>query len=41
VRPGALAFSFGMLGCDLHCGRWASSFRRQITDRPFLPVLAN
>ena len=19
VRPGALAFSFGMLGCDLHC----------------------
>lgn len=28
VRPGALAFSFGMLGCDLHCGycqNWVSS----------------
>jgi pyruvate formate lyase activating enzyme len=28
VRPGALAFSFGMLGCDFHCGycqNWVSS----------------
>jgi pyruvate formate lyase activating enzyme len=28
VRPGALAFSFGMLGCDLHCSycqNWVSS----------------
>ncbi len=28
VRPGALAYSFGMLGCDLHCGycqNWISS----------------
>jgi pyruvate formate lyase activating enzyme len=28
VRPGALAFSFGMLGCNLHCGycqNWISS----------------
>jgi pyruvate formate lyase activating enzyme len=28
VRPGALAYSFGMLGCDLHCGycqNWVSS----------------
>ncbi|HVX66240.1 MAG TPA: AmmeMemoRadiSam system radical SAM enzyme [Bryobacteraceae bacterium] len=28
VRPGALALSFGMLGCDLHCGycqNWVSS----------------
>jgi len=28
VRPGALAFSFGMLGCDLHCAycqNWVSS----------------
>lgn len=28
VRPGALAFSFGMLGCDLHCGycqNWITS----------------
>lgn len=28
VRPGALAFSFGMLGCDLHCGycqNWVTS----------------
>ncbi|MGA2712532.1 MAG: AmmeMemoRadiSam system radical SAM enzyme [Bryobacteraceae bacterium] len=28
VRPGSLAFSFGMLGCDLHCGycqNWVTS----------------
>jgi pyruvate formate lyase activating enzyme len=28
VRPGALAFSFGMFGCDLHCGycqNWVTS----------------
>jgi len=28
VRPGALTFSFGMLGCDLHCGycqNWVTS----------------
>jgi pyruvate formate lyase activating enzyme len=28
VRPGALAFSFGMLGCNLHCGycqNWVTS----------------
>ncbi len=28
VRPGALAYSFGMLGCDLHCGycqNWITS----------------
>jgi pyruvate formate lyase activating enzyme len=28
VRPGGLAFSFGMLGCDLHCGycqNWVTS----------------
>jgi pyruvate formate lyase activating enzyme len=28
VRPGGMAFSFGMLGCDLHCGycqNWVSS----------------
>ncbi len=28
VKPGALAYSFGMLGCDLHCGycqNWVSS----------------
>lgn len=28
VRPGATAFSFGMLGCDLHCGycqNWVTS----------------
>ena len=28
VRPGALAFSFGMLGCDLHCSycqNWVTS----------------
>jgi pyruvate formate lyase activating enzyme len=28
VHPGTLAFSFGMLGCDLHCGycqNWATS----------------
>ena len=28
ARPGALAFSFGMLGCDLHCGycqNWVTS----------------
>jgi pyruvate formate lyase activating enzyme len=28
ARPGALAYSFGMLGCDLHCGycqNWVSS----------------
>lgn len=28
ARPGALAFSFGMLGCDLHCGycqNWITS----------------
>src|SRR5438132_840904 len=28
VRPGALAFSFGMLGCDLHCAycqNWVTS----------------
>jgi pyruvate formate lyase activating enzyme len=28
VRPGSLAYSFGMLGCDLHCGycqNWVSS----------------
>jgi pyruvate formate lyase activating enzyme len=28
VRPGTLAFSFGMLGCDLHCGycqNWITS----------------
>jgi pyruvate formate lyase activating enzyme len=28
VHPGALAFSFGMLGCDLHCGycqNWVTS----------------
>jgi pyruvate formate lyase activating enzyme len=28
VKPGALAFSFGMLGCNLHCGycqNWVSS----------------
>jgi pyruvate formate lyase activating enzyme len=28
VRPGVLAFSFGMLGCDLHCGycqNWVTS----------------
>lgn len=28
VRPGALAYSFGMLGCDLHCGycqNWVTS----------------
>jgi len=28
VKPGALAFSFGMLGCDLHCGycqNWITS----------------
>ena len=22
AHPGALAYSFGMLGCDLHCGYW-------------------
>src|SRR4026208_1948944 len=34
VRPGALAFSFGMLGCDLHCGycqNWVTS--QAIRDR--------
>jgi pyruvate formate lyase activating enzyme len=28
VRPGALAYSFGMMGCDLHCGycqNWVTS----------------
>ena len=28
VHPGALAYSFGMLGCDLHCGycqNWVTS----------------
>ncbi len=28
VRPGSLAYSFGMLGCDLHCGycqNWVTS----------------
>src|SRR5512146_1057036 len=28
VQPGALAYSFGMLGCDLHCGycqNWVTS----------------
>ena len=28
VRPGSLALSFGMLGCDLHCGycqNWVTS----------------
>ena len=28
ARPGALAFSFGMLGCDLHCSycqNWVTS----------------
>lgn len=28
VRPGGMAFSFGMMGCDLHCGycqNWVSS----------------
>jgi len=37
VRPGALALSFGMLGCDLHCGycqNWVSSQALRDTRSP-------
>lgn len=43
--PGARAFSFGMLGCDLHCGycqNWVTSqalrdFRSSVSFRPIAP----
>ncbi|MGA2882927.1 MAG: AmmeMemoRadiSam system radical SAM enzyme [Bryobacteraceae bacterium] len=37
VRPGALALSFGMLGCELHCGycqNWVSSQALRDTRSP-------
>ena len=52
VRPGALAFSFGMLGCDLHCSycqNWVTSqairdpravARPELTSPPQLAKLA-
>ena len=45
VRPGALALSFGMLGCDLHCGycqNWVSSqaLRDPRSTLCFTPVRA-
>ncbi len=45
VRPGALALSFGMLGCDLHCGycqNWVSSqaLRDPRSTLRFTPVTA-
>jgi pyruvate formate lyase activating enzyme len=42
VRPGALAFSFGMLGCDFHCGycqNWVSSQALQYPDSIVSPRL--
>lgn len=41
--PGALAYSFGMLGCDLHCGycqNWVTSqaLRNPAAIAPPLPV---
>src|SRR5262245_8633724 len=33
VRPGALAFSFGMLGCDLHCAYCFTGDTPVVTDR--------
>jgi pyruvate formate lyase activating enzyme len=43
VRPGAMAFSFGMLGCDLHCGycqNWVTSqaLRDSAATAPLRPV---
>ncbi|HWR52588.1 MAG TPA: AmmeMemoRadiSam system radical SAM enzyme [Bryobacteraceae bacterium] len=43
VRPGTMAFSFGMLGCDLHCGycqNWVTSqaLRDSAANAPMRPV---
>ncbi len=41
ARPGALAFSFGMLGCDLHCGycqNWVTSQALRDPRAIFAPV---
>src|SRR5512143_797266 len=43
VRPGALAFSFGMLGCDLHCAycqNWVTSQALRDPDAVSAPVRA-
>src|SRR5262245_46155481 len=37
ARPGALAFSFGMLGCDLHCSYCFTGDTVVVTDRGPIP----
>jgi len=42
--PGALAYSFGMLGCDLHCGycqNWVTSQALRDPDAVSAPLLAS
>jgi pyruvate formate lyase activating enzyme len=34
VRPGAMAYSFGMLGCDLHCGYCQNWLTSQVLRDP-------
>ena len=44
AHPGALAFSFGMLGCDLHCGycqNWVTSQALRDPDAVSLPQEAS
>ena len=44
VRPGALAFSFGMLGCDLHCSycqNWVTSLALRDPDAVAPPMDAD
>jgi pyruvate formate lyase activating enzyme len=42
AHPGALAYSFGMLGCDLHCGyaRTGSPCRRFASGRRLAALLS-
>src|SRR5512136_1934421 len=43
ARPGALAYSFGMLGCDLHCGycqNWVTSQALRDPDSVVPPLRA-
>jgi pyruvate formate lyase activating enzyme len=44
AHPGALAYSFGMLGCDLHCGycqNWVTSQALRDPDAISLPLEAS
>src|ERR1700730_5870113 len=44
VHPGALAYSFGMLGCDLHCGycqNWVTSQALRDPDAVSQPLQAS